>query len=182
MAKRRTDLPPSDEIAALVRYDPLTGLFTFAERPASMFPAPRHARTWNKRFAGKPALSVKHHNGYLIGEILGRVYAAHRMAWYISKGKIPNEIDHINGKRDDNRLSNLRDVSRRTNCKNQTISRVNTSGVIGVCWDKQNSKWTVRISKKFIGRFSSFDDAVAARKAAQNKRYYHPNHGRKATT
>ena len=179
MAARRTDLPPAKELAKLIRYDPETGALTFLERPASMFPAPRHARTWNKRFARTPALNVKHHNGYLIGEIGGRVYSAHRIAWYLTHGKIPNEIDHINGKRSDNRLVNLRSVDRTANCRNIERSQTNnTSGAIGVCWDRGNAKWIVRVGKKHVGRFASFDEAVAARKVAQVKQKYHPNHGR----
>lgn len=39
-------------------------------------------------------------------------------------------------------------------------SKTNTSGIIGICWDKSKNKWQVRVSKKFIGRYSDFDEAV----------------------
>ena len=39
---------------------------------------------------------------------------------------------------------------------------------------------TVDSHMKILGRFKSLEDAVAARKAAEAKYDYHPNHGRAA--
>lgn len=175
----RIKMPSSAELKALIDYDPETGHLTWKVRPVSMFPAPRNAGMWNTRFAGTRAFSVNHHAGYLYGELNGRAYLAHRIVWALVHDQTPDEIDHLNGQRDDNRIKNLRAVSRRVNCRNTARSMsANSSGIVGVCWDKRNSKWTVRIRTLFIGRFVSFDEAVRARKAAERKYKFHPNHGR----
>lgn len=172
--------PPIDLLKTLLTYDAETGGFTWLKRPLETFPAPRHGRMWNARFAGKPALNTKHHAGYLYGELSGQPYLAHRLAWYFVHNEVPDEVDHINGVRDDNRICNLRTVNRKVNCRNAAMSRKNTSGMTGVVWDKLNSKWTVRLGHKFLGRYSSFNEAVTVRKMAEIKDKYHPNHGRDA--
>jgi hypothetical protein len=44
---------------------------------------------------------------------------AHRLVWFVVHGKFPDgDIDHINGNRSDNRIENLRDVTRRANLQN----------------------------------------------------------------
>ena len=85
--------------------------------------------------------------------------------------------DHIHGKesRNDNRKSNLRIANKTQNNINQPIRKDNTSGVKGVDWDKQYKKWKVRIQvnhkRILVGRFENFEDAVNARKKAEEK--YH---------
>jgi len=60
----------------------------------------------------------------------------------------------------------------------------NTSGVVGVCWDKRARKWQASITldgrTKGIGNFKSKADAIAARKAAEIDHCFHENHGRKS--
>ncbi len=82
-------------------------------------------------------------------------------------------VDHINHNQHDNRKFNLRICSQQKNSCNHKISNLNTSGVTGVSWDKERNKWIVYITynKKvhFLGRYGSFDYAVAARKEAEDK-------------
>jgi len=58
----------------------------------------------------------------------------------------------------------------------------NTSGTMGVSWYKDRKKWYARISSDdeviFLGMFDHKEDAIAARKAAEVKYGYHPNHGK----
>lgn len=48
----------------------------------------------------------------------------HRIAWFLYHGKWPEKcIDHINGNRSDNRIENLRDISRSENSLNKEHHR-----------------------------------------------------------
>ena len=62
-------------------------------------------------------------------------------------------------------------IAKTSLCKN------NTSGVTGVYWEKSTNKWNARIEfqkrKINLGYFSSFEDAVNARKEAEEK-YFKP--------
>lgn len=85
------------------------------------------------------------------------------------------EIDHIGGgtTKNDNRKSNLRIVTHSQNLKNVGIRTNNTSGVTGVSFDRQTKRWRASIKTDDrtinLGRFENFDDAVKARKEAEEK-------------
>jgi hypothetical protein len=65
--------------------------------------------------------------GYIQIKFNGKLYKAHRLAWYLHHGVWPqNDIDHINGIKNDNRISNLRDVTRSKNLLNQKRHREKT--------------------------------------------------------
>jgi len=142
----------------------------------------------NRRTAGKARKGEQagwiHPTGYRRIEISGREYPVHRIVWLMVTGEWVTELDHINGDRLDNRIENLRPVTRQENLKNQKRSIANTSGVTGVYWDRETGKWRalIRIGGKVktIGRFLSFEEAVMARKEAERKNGYHANHGRVA--
>lgn len=120
--------------------------------------------------------------GYKQVWVDGRTYLVHRLIWLYVHGAFPTEIDHINGNRIDNRISNLRDVTKKENAKNSAKRRDNTSGVTGVCWHKSLKKWFARINAEesplSLGYFDNFGDAVIARKKAEKEYGYHENHGR----
>ena len=82
-------------------------------------------------------------------------------------------IDHINGITIDNRKENLRIVNRTQNNANRIIQSNNTVGVTGVYFDNNRNKWFSRIELynkiKHLGMFDNFDDAVKARKEAEEK-------------
>ena len=167
-------IPEPEVLRQLLRYDPNTGKLFWKERNGNP--------QFNARYAGKEALiSVRH--GYRMGEIFNRPVAAHRIAFSIHHGKHPEgEIDHINGNRSDNRISNLRDTTRTVNARNMKKSSANKSGVTGVSFYKPSNKWQARImdNKKYrhLGYFCNFEDAVIARRKAEVSAGYHPNHGR----
>lgn len=124
----------------------------------------------------------KKRNGYLRVDIAGKTYAVHRVCWFLYYGSWPEgDIDHINHDRKDNRLSNLRVVSRTENMKNATKSKANSSGHTGVTWCKQQSQWAAQVcvagKNKKIGRFDSLEEAVLARNKANIDLGFHPNHG-----
>jgi len=125
-------------------------------------------------------------SGYLYVSIKGRQKRAHRVAWIMSNGPIPDglHIDHINGDRADNRLVNLRLVTNHDNHKNVKMMSNNKSGVTGVYRDSSRRKWVaeIRINRKTVhlGRFDDVLSAKAARAKAERKYGFHPNHGRAA--
>lgn len=97
-----------------------------------------------------------------------RAYLVHRLAWFMFHGVWPDgDIDHINGIRDDNRIENLRDVSRSVNMQNQVRPhRENTSGYLGVCFNKNLNKWDARIRFAGVSRYiGSFETAEQAHEA-----------------
>jgi len=120
--------------------------------------------------------------GYTCIHIDGRTFKAHRVAWLYTHGYWPDHIDHINGIRTDNRILNLRDITKAENAKNQRVPKNNTSGLIGVYWDKGKRKWMVGIGVnkklKHIGYYDYKWDAICARKSSENKYGFHVNHGR----
>lgn len=174
-------------LRSCVDYDPDTGAMTFKAIPAEIL-QPRvrssvtRARLRNTICAGKPAFASPSGNGYLKGLFLGKRYYAHRVAWAITYGAWPKIIDHINGNRSDNRIVNLRSVDSVDNSRNSSRPITNSSGVVGVRWSKPCGKWSARImvnkSEKHLGVFEKFEDAVAARKRAEQAFGYHQNHGR----
>ena len=133
---------------------------------------------WKKSGKGikKSKLSVgagyiNKHDGYVSISVNGTEYKAHRLIWKMFYGYDPKEVDHINGNRSDNRIENLREVTRSQNSMNQHGVRKNSSGVRGVGWDKFTSKWRVRITKEGkverLGRYKNLEDAIQVRKDAE---------------
>jgi hypothetical protein len=74
-------------------------------------------------------------------------------------------VDHINNKRDDNRLENLRLVSEERNSAKQNKSNC-SSKYQGVCWDKNKKKWRanciVEGKSNYLGRFETEESAARA--------------------
>ncbi|WLW59841.1 HNH endonuclease signature motif containing protein [Achromobacter aegrifaciens] len=159
--------------AALVRelldYDPFSGVFTWKARED----APKQ---WNVRYAGKAAGCVEGFYGYALIGIDGKNHRANRLAWLHFYGQWPEGVvDHKNGVRTDNRISNLRDVSKSVNGQNQrTATRKNRStGLLGASLHKRTGKFRADIRvdgrTKFLGNYDSAEEAhqvyLAAKRA-----------------
>lgn len=167
---------------SVLAYNSDTGVLTWKPRPDEMFSSPAHAKRWNSSYAGKEA-GTKTKIGYLTFGYGGKLHKAHRVAWILFYGKSPSgQIDHINGNRADNRISNLREATPLMNMKNRSTNKNCRSGHRGVYWNKRESKWRAHIKddKKnlHLGYFDNFQDAVNARIAAEIKLGFHENHGR----
>ena len=178
-------LPEADYLRKVLSYDADTGTLTWLARPREHFKTEVAFIRWNKLHVGRPAFaSVQKSGGYATGALDGKGYYGHRIVWKHVHGLIPDgaEIDHINGVRHDNRLCNLRTVSRLENTQNRKIRSDCKHGFHGIHWHDQCQKWKVSIcsNKKriYIGVFADFDEAVAARRSAEIKYGFHPNHGR----
>lgn len=122
-------------------------------------------------------------SGYRRIGINGREFPAHWIVWWMHGRTIPDgfEIDHENHIRDDNRIENLRLVTRQGNSRNHTRRVTNTSGHTGVIFHKRSGKWHVQVTVngKCIsgGYHSSIEGAVSARNELWRKYGFHENHG-----
>lgn len=162
----------------LLTYEPETGLFYWKWRKR---------RTWennifNAKYAGKIAGS-RAAQGYLRIILDHRYVMAHRVAFLIMTGSWPsNQIDHINGTRDDNRWCNLREATLTQNNRNSSKQVNNRSGFKGVSWKERNQKWVAQISvenrKIHIGLFETPQEAHEAYMRAA--RAYHGEFARAA--
>lgn len=95
-----------------------------------------------------------------------KIIKLHRFIMNCSDGFV---VDHINGNKLDNRKCNLRICKQENNTKNHKLYKTNSSGVSGITWNKNNQNWRVRIGNQNIGSFSNFNDAIKARKVAEEK-------------
>lgn len=166
-------LPTQDFLRSILTYDPDDGHLFWLPRDGNV--------SFNARDAWKHAFHTPMKNGYLCGRIGGKTYYAHRIIWKYVYGEEPQFIDHINHRRADNRLINLRAVTKSENCRNTSIGSRNTSGTLGVTYDKTRGLWVaqIRIGKKnyHLGRFKNKEDAATARREAERKYGFHKNHG-----
>jgi hypothetical protein len=189
-SKKSKPLPSQEYLRECFDYDPDTGSLIWRRRPEGHFNTYRAFKIWNARFTGKEVGTPHHAHSrpskvtYRRVRLNGVAFRVHRLIYKMMYNETPGEIDHINGDGLDNRIDNLRSVDRLGNARNQPLPVNNTSGVIGVHWRRSSDKWRARITvngqKLELGDFNKFDDAVAARKAAEKKYGYHPNHGRKS--
>ncbi len=113
--------------------------------------------------------SVGNH-GYLQGQLNGKMCLMHRVITNCPSGL---QVDHINHNKLDNRLKNLRICTASNNQMNEKLSKNNTSGTKGVSYYKRSNMWESYISvanKRIrIGKFLSYEEAVKARKSAEEK-------------
>lgn len=174
------------ELETYLACNPESGRLFWLRRDISLFKGKNRAAicaSWNTKHAGKEAMLSVCTQGYLYGAIKKKPLLAHRVVWAFRHGEWPNGlIDHINGRKTDNRIENLRVVSPAENQKNRRLSDNNSSGVCGVRWIAKQSQWRAQIQvggkHHFLGDFTSKSDAVAARKAAEKEFMFHENHGR----
>lgn len=142
-----------DRLKRLLCYDPITGEFR-----------------WLLKRSGVRAGAVcgrVNPEGYREISVDNVLVRANRLAVFYMTGQWPvDEIDHRNRVKNDNRWENLRSASRVQNAANVGVRPCNTTGVLGVVWDKDRSKWRAQIriggKKTNLGRFDRKLDAVNA--------------------
>jgi len=144
------------ELKTHVSYDRETGVFSWVQSASG-------------RIMSRPA-GTKTSDGYVCVYILGRLYQAHHLAWAFVYGEWPDQIDHINRHRGDNRISNLRPATRSQNAHNKAEPTNNTSGFKGIRFRK--NRWEascmVRGKRKYLGRHLSLGEARDAYDAFAN--------------
>jgi len=165
-----------EELRELLDYDPETGdLLWKANRGNGVSP-------------GAKAYLQKSTKGYLFIRVRKNgkrnLLRAHRVVWAIYYGQWPiHQLDHINGDPSDNRIANLREATNQENTRNQKKRANNKSGVTGVSWQAKGRRWIAMIgdsrfgTRRYLGCFTNFEEAVAARKAAEVEDGYSPLHG-----
>ena len=145
----------AERVRDVLTYDPATGVFRWRVAASG--------RVQIGMIAGRTKI-----DGYRGIKIDGKEYQAHRLAWLYVHGFWPAcHIDHINGIRNDNRLSNLRDVSRSENAQNQYR-------VLGVCLTRRKFQAQIKIDGKsrYLGRFETAE--LAHQAYIKAKRRLHP--------
>jgi len=111
-------------------------------------------------------------SGYFCTKIDGKTYKNYRLIWLWHYGYFPeNFIDHIDRNKSNDRIENLREVSRSCNGRNIDLRKDNTSGVKGVHWHKRDKVWSgqivVNMKKCYLGGYTDFTEVVAHRLAAE---------------
>lgn len=162
-------------LTEVLHYCPASGVFTYKVKRGKSMPGER---------AGYDHVSGYRHVGFC-----GKSFKEHRLAWFYVHGRWPDgDLDHINGKPGDNRISNLRVVNDSLNCLNKKWDATkNKAGFRGVSRHKSERgkpKWRVRVTdsggrRVSIGNFDSLEDAIKARIKAEDRYYsqYAPSNG-----
>lgn len=143
------------KVLSAVSYDPATGHFTWK------------AAISNRVKVGKQTGTIDRSTGYRQVRLFGHMCYEHRLAWFVTYGEWPGVIDHINGDKLDNRISNLRDASHSQNMANRRSK--NPLGR-GVQRNRSGKRYEARI--KIDGRLTyigAADTAEAAQKLYRDR-------------
>lgn len=132
-----------ERLRALLDYNPDSGVFTW-----------KTDRNNNAK-QGSVAGCVSKGNNYVSIYVDGKQYSGHRLAWLWVYGYFPKELDHINRNRSDNRICNLRSVSRQQNVLNRECKNY--------YYNKSAKKWIVELVRegtyKYVGCYDSEEEA-----------------------
>ena len=135
---------------------------------------------WKVSGRGKKAGSVAgfhHTGGYRRISIESSYYAEHRVIYSWHHGPCPEEVDHIDRVRDNNKIENLRASNRSSNTHNTGFKPNCKSGCRGVHYDNYQKAWRIaifRYGKRInLGRSHDFFEACCIRKRAELK---HPDY------
>lgn len=143
-----------EELLNLLAYDRKTGILVWRTSAA------RRVKT------GAVAGSL-HPQGYVMVQVQKKIYAAHRLIWKMFYGDEPDVVDHINGNRADNRLANLRNVTRSENLQLYRKTRNDsTTGLLGVTYRADCNKYQAKLRRngktQHLGTFTTPEEAHRA--------------------
>ena len=152
-----------DRLTQLVLYNPINGQFVWRRSISGHIKQGCFAGSLNRQ-------------GYWTLRLDTEYYLAHRVAWFWVYGEWPKgEIDHINSNRQDNRIDNLRDVTRSINQHNGRPYRNNKSKLKGVTYLKARRKWMAQIQRDkkhyYLGLYDTKEEAHAAYCAGAARHY-----------
>lgn len=147
-------------VFSYLSYQPLTGEFIWKKSPAT------------HKNIGDVA-GTKDRKGYIKIQLKGKQYYGHRLAFDfmgepLEKGEY---VDHIDRDTSNNRWVNLRKATPQENSFNRKVPNTNTSGSVGVCWDKYKNKWRVYCQHKHFGYFDEVEDAENKYQEVSSEQY-----------
>lgn len=155
-----TERITAEQAAELLSYDPGSGEFRWKIARSYVVKVGQVVGSWDL-------------HGYKTVRLNGRSYKLHRLAWLMTYGVWPaGDVDHINGIRHDNRISNLRDLPRGQNLENRWKPNPNKKSGLPLGVHKaKGGHYSARISvdnkSVILGTFVTVDDATAAYFAAK---------------
>ena len=126
----------------------------------------------------------KDSNKYIRGSLKSQKYYEHSLIWFYHYGIWPkDQLDHINGIRDDNRIENLRECNNQQNSKNSAMKSSNTSGSTGVYWSKRDRRWIGEVmiggNKIYIGRSKNIEEITSKVEKYRLQKGFSKRHGKK---
>jgi len=139
------------------------GKLFWKKQPSSVIPVGSEAGHTNAR-------------GYIQVKIFNKRYYAHRLVYFIFNGYFPQEVDHIDGIKSNNKIENLRASTKSQNNMNAKKRKDNTSGIKGITWDKRCKKWKTYLqSNKIRYYLGSYKDIEMATQVINEFRKQHHN-------
>ena len=164
-------------------YDEDSGNLIWKRRPLNHFKSIRSKKAFDTNYAGNIAGATQYFNKkeYIRVTVDGVGHFAHRIIWIMTSNDDAKEIDHIDGNGLNNKLSNLRSVTREENGKNLRLYSNNKTGFHGIYQNEKNKNWYAQIKNSgktiHLGYFKTKDKAISARKKAEFNFGFHENHG-----
>jgi hypothetical protein len=149
----------AQELHAFLRYDRKTGALYWRVQPARCVAK------------GSPAGHL-HPSGYVMVQIQGKIHGAHRLVWKMHYGEDPDTIDHKDGVRHNNKIANLRSVTRTKNLQlHRKTRRDSSTGLLGVSYRRDCGKYQARLQvdgvSRSLGTYATPEAAHAAYVAAK---------------
>lgn len=168
-----TMLNRSDITQALLKeyldYDPKTGHLTWIKKPSKR-------SNINER-----AGSLIPKSGYRSITLFGKSYAEHHVVWFWNKGYWATMLDHEDQKRDNNKISNLKEVTAFENAQNRQRRKGTKVEEAGIWFNRKRQRYVAEITvhgkKVFQQTFVNVEDAITARRAKLKELGFGINHG-----
>jgi hypothetical protein len=155
-------LPLLEIVESYLDYNPETGIGVWKRK--RMGPG-RQVKV------GLPAGTINN-QGYIYIGLFGQRYAAHRLFWLLYYKQDPGSkfIDHMDLNKSNNKIANLRLVTKSENGLNTLLPSNNKTGVVGVHYCNTTQKFVAQIKvnnqPRHLGRFENIEDAIIARQKA----------------